>query len=51
MLLRPLIYLVTYNSYNSLSKISDLKVPILFIKGVKDRLVPKVLMDRLQKEC
>ena len=48
--LSPLLWLVTAGSYNFLSKIEKVHVPILFIKGCKDTLIPKRQMDRLQNE-
>lgn len=45
--LYPLIWLVTAGSYNSFSKIHNVHIPILFIKGCKDELIPKVQMDKL----
>lgn len=46
--LRLLVWLVTNNSYNSIDKIKNVGAPILFIKGLRDELVPKILMDRLE---
>ena len=45
--LAPLLYLITSNSYNSFGKFPKVKVPILFIKGCRDLLIPKEQMDRL----
>jgi fermentation-respiration switch protein FrsA (DUF1100 family) len=48
-LLAPLLWLITSGSYNSISKISNVHIPILFVKGCKDTLIPKGQMDRLQQ--
>lgn len=48
--LRIIIWLVTSGSYKSISKIKDIHIPILFVKGRRDKLVPAKLMDRLQSE-
>lgn len=49
--LRGLLWLITKESYRSVAKIQDVHVPILFVKGRKDQLVPARLMDELQKKC
>ena len=46
--LSPLLWSITYGSYNSYSKISNIHIPILFIKGCRDALIPKCQMDKLQ---
>lgn len=45
---RFLVWLITQGSYNSLAKIKNVKIPILFVKGLKDKLVPPVQMARLE---
>jgi fermentation-respiration switch protein FrsA (DUF1100 family) len=46
-----LLWLTTQGSYNSLAKIKNVKIPILFVKGLKDKLVPPPQMTRLEEEC
>lgn len=43
----PIIWLVTFGSYDSRSKLPKVHIPILFIKGSKDTLIPKTQMDAL----
>lgn len=47
--LAPILWLITAGSYNSIEKLPDVHVPILFIKGCRDMLIPKAQMDRLQR--
>lgn len=49
--LKGLLWLITRDSYRSIGKIQDIHVPILFVKGRKDQLVPARLMDELQRRC
>jgi fermentation-respiration switch protein FrsA (DUF1100 family) len=49
--LRLFLWLVTSNSFRSIKKMKDVHVPVLFIKGKKDELVPTRLMDELENEC
>lgn len=46
--LAPILWMITAGSYNSISKLPNVHVPILFIKGCRDMLIPKAQMDRLQ---
>ena len=48
--LSPILWLITSGSYNSLSKIGKVHVPILFVKGCQDKLIPKSQMDRLHSK-
>lgn len=48
---RFLLLLATQGSYNSLAKIKNVRIPILFVKGLKDKLVPPAQMARLEEEC
>lgn len=43
--LKGLLWLITKESYKSIAKIQGIHVPILFVKGRKDQLVPARLMD------
>lgn len=47
----PLVWVIAKGSFNSAKRISKVTLPILFIKGCKDELVPKRLMDRLEEIC
>jgi fermentation-respiration switch protein FrsA (DUF1100 family) len=44
-LILPFLWLVTSGSYNSKAKLPNVHAPILFVKGCKDRLIPKRQMD------
>ncbi|CAF0990898.1 unnamed protein product [Rotaria magnacalcarata] len=39
------------NVYPSLSKMRSIKVPILFLSGGQDELVPSQMMEKLHEEC
>jgi hypothetical protein len=45
---RFLITLINRNPWNSFSIIKNVKSPILFIKSLKDRLVPPTMTNELQ---
>ena len=47
-LVLPIVWLITSDSYNSIAKLPNVHVPILFVKGCKDKLIPKRQMDQLQ---
>jgi len=44
-----LLWFVTFGSFHSIGKIKDVHVPVIFIKGKRDELVPPRLMDQLEE--
>lgn len=47
----PFLRLMNRNSWNSLSRINQLRSPILFIKCGMDEVVPPSMTDKLREEC
>jgi predicted esterase len=48
--LKWVVWLVTFGSYRSIAKMKNILIPVLFIKGMRDELVPSRLMDQLENE-
>jgi fermentation-respiration switch protein FrsA (DUF1100 family) len=49
--LKLFLWLTTSKSYRSIDRMRDVHVPVLFIKGKKDNIIPTRLMDELEAEC
>lgn len=37
--------MATFGSYHSIGKMKNIRIPVLFVKGKRDELVPSRLMD------
>jgi fermentation-respiration switch protein FrsA (DUF1100 family) len=49
--LRPIVWLMTSGSFNSIERIKKIHTPILMIKGAKDTLIPMTQMNALEQAC
>lgn len=49
--LKPIVWLMTSGSFNSIERIKKIHTPILMIKGAKDTLIPMTQMDALEQVC